>query len=83
MYSDGKRLVFLIGAFVFAFDGFDFISEILDFCGPGIAHSFHGGVVSEEVFDVDGGFLDIDFEGIDLFFKIEDGVSIDVCFDSE
>jgi hypothetical protein len=27
--------------------------------------------------------LDVDFKGIDLFFEIEDGVSIDVCFDSE
>lgn len=32
---------------------------------------------------MDGGFLDVKFEGIDLFFEIEDGVSIDVGFDSE
>ena len=82
-YSDCKWLVLLIGTLIFALDGFDFISEVLDFSGPGIAHSFHGGIVSEKVINMNRGFLDINFERIELLLEIENGISVDVGFDSE
>ena len=82
-YSDGKWLVLLIRALIFVLDSFDFISKVLDFSGPGVAHSFHGGIVSEKVIDVDRGFLDVDFERVDLLLEVENGVSVDVGFYSE
>ena len=82
-YSDGKWFVLLIGALIFVLDSFDFVSEVLDFSGPGVAHSFHCGIVSEKVIDVDRGFLDVDFERIYLLLEVENAISINVGFNSE
>lgn len=66
---------------VFVVDALDFQGNLLHLIEASVVHAFLEGVFPDEFFDVQAGFLQVDFEEVDLFPEVEDGVLVDLAFD--
>ena len=81
-YCNGQIFVLFIGSLVFVVDSLDLHCDLLNLIESGIVHSFLEGVLPDEFFDVEAGFLEVDFEEVDFFPDIQDGILVNVVFDS-
>ena len=67
---------------IFVIDGLDFHGDLLNFIESSIIHSFLEGIFPDEFFNVETCFLKIDFEEVNFFPEIKDGIFINITFDS-
>jgi len=73
--------VLFVGPLIFVVNGLDFHCDLLHLVESSVVHSLLEGVLSDELFNVETGFLEVNFEEVDLLSEVEDGVLVDVVFD--
>lgn len=62
-------------------DSLDLHGDLLHLVESSIVHPLLQGVLPDEFFDLDAGFLKIDLQSIDFLPEVEDGVLVDLTLD--
>lgn len=76
--SDGQIPVLLVGSCVLVVDSLDLHGDLLHLVESRVVHALLEGVLPDEFFDLDAGFLEIDLQSIDFLSEVEDGVLVDL-----
>lgn len=79
--GDGQIPVLLVGSCVFVVDSLDLHGDLLHLIESCVVHALLEGVLPDEFFDLDAGFLEIDLQSIDFLPEVEDGVLVDLTLD--